>query len=120
MTNIRYPHIGDLRRLIRFSAIDGTIWLSEHRMLLMHAAMLAGLRREIISSVGSEQARRLPPRIGYQSGTRDAELACKIRGRENLTHAFVGGPQLHMLERKGPGPASPRDMDSASGRVHSH
>ena len=118
MSGIRYPHIEDLRRLIRFSAVDGTIWLAEHRMLLLHAATLAGLRKEIINSVGLEQARRILTRIGYQSGTRDAELACKIRGRENLTDAFVGGPQLHMLEGNVRVTTVKLDMDVANGKFY--
>jgi DNA-binding NtrC family response regulator len=118
MPNIKYPQIGDLRRLIRFSAEDGTIWLAEHRMLLLHAAAMGGLRKEIINSVGPEHARRILTRIGYESGTRDAELARKIRGHENTIDAFVVGPQLHMLE--GSVCVSPvaLDMDIASGRFY--
>ncbi|CAG4882123.1 Transcriptional regulatory protein XylR [Georgfuchsia toluolica] len=118
MNNTKYPHIGDLRRLIRFSTVDGTIWLAENRMLLMHAATLAGLRREIISSVGSEHARRILTRIGYQSGIRDAELACKIRGRKNLIDSFAGGPQLHMLEGNVRVSKIKLDMDIAKGTFY--
>ena len=44
MSEIKYPQSNDLRKLVRFSAEDGTIWLAESRMLLLHAAALAGLR----------------------------------------------------------------------------
>jgi DNA-binding NtrC family response regulator/predicted hydrocarbon binding protein len=118
MVAIKYPQNGDLRRLIRFSAEDGTIWLAEHRMLLLHAAALGGLRKEIINSVGLEHARRILTRIGYESGVRDAELARRIRGQGNVIDAFVVGPQLHMLE--GSVRVSPveLDMDVASGRFY--
>jgi DNA-binding NtrC family response regulator/predicted hydrocarbon binding protein len=96
--SMRYPLNTDLRRLVRFSADDGTIWLAEHRMLLLHVAALVGLRKELIESVGRDHARRVLTRMGYASGTRDAELAKRIRGDKSVTDAFFVGPQLHMLE----------------------
>ncbi len=113
-----YPQNTDLRRLVRFSAEDGTIWLAENRMLLLHVAALAGLRKELITSVGLEHARRILTRMGYASGTRDAELAKKIRGGKPVTEAFFVGPQLHMLE--GSVRVSPirLDMDVNAGRFY--
>jgi transcriptional regulator with PAS, ATPase and Fis domain len=63
-----------------------------------------------------EHARRIITRMGFASGTRDAELAQKIRGEHNLVDAFMVGPQLHMLE--GSVRVSPvkLDMDIAAGR----
>lgn len=98
MDSIDYPESDDLRRLLRFSAEDGHIWLGEHRMVLLHTAALSELRRELIDSLGTEQARRILTRMGFASGLRDAELARKIRSTNDLTDAFVAGPQLHMLE----------------------
>ncbi|MDO9600580.1 MAG: sigma 54-interacting transcriptional regulator [Azoarcus sp.] len=98
MSGIHYPESADLRRLLRFSAEDGLIWLGEHRMVLLHTAALSELRKELIGSVGTEQARRILTRMGFASGMRDAELARKTRGTCDLADAFVVGPQLHMLE----------------------
>lgn len=98
MAGISYPEDSDLRRLVRFAADSGMIWLDEQRMVLLHGAALAALRKELISSIGYEQARRILTRMGFASGLRDAELARKIRGQENPYNAFVVGPQLHMLE----------------------
>ncbi len=98
MASIKYPDIDDLRRLVRFSSEDGLIWLAENRMLLLHTAAMAELRRELIESLGQDQARRVLTRMGYASGVRDAELARKIRGDKSVIDAFVVGPQLHMLE----------------------
>ncbi|AYH43761.1 sigma-54-dependent Fis family transcriptional regulator [Azoarcus sp. DN11] len=98
MKDIRYPENSDLRQLLRFSAKEGLIWLGEHRMVLLHTAALSELRKELIASVGSEQARRILTRMGFASGLRDAELARKIRGGGSLADMFVVGPQLHMLE----------------------
>ncbi|MCK6392445.1 sigma-54-dependent Fis family transcriptional regulator [Zoogloea sp.] len=98
MSDIRYPQNNDLRSLVHFCAEKGLIWLGESRMILMHAAALAELRKELINSVGIDQARRILTRMGYASGVRDAELAKKIRVGQSLQDAFVVGPQLHMLE----------------------
>ncbi len=98
MSDIRYPQNNDLRCLVHFCAEKGLIWLDESRMILMHAAALAELRKELINSVGIDQARRILTRMGYASGVRDAELAKKIRLGQSLQDAFVVGPQLHMLE----------------------
>lgn len=118
MSSIKYPQNNDLRRLIRFSSDDGTIWLGEHRMILLHAAALAALRKELISSVGLEHARRTLTRMGYASGVRDAELARKIRGNENPIDAFVVGPQLHMLEGSVFVTPVKIDMDIAAGKFY--
>lgn len=98
MTIIRYPEANDLRDLVRFCEKDGTIWLDESRMVLMHTAALGALRKDLIQSVGKEHTRRILTRMGYASGVRDAELAKRIRGKQSLQDAFFTGPQLHMLE----------------------
>jgi len=98
MTTIRYPESNDLRELVRFCENDGTIWLGESRMLLMHTAALGALRKELIQSVGPDHTRRILTRMGYASGVRDAEIAKRIRGNLSLQDAFFTGPQLHMLE----------------------
>ncbi len=95
---IPLPADSDLRRLIHFSAGDGRIWLAGHRMLLLHAEALGGLRRELMQSVGREQTRRVFMRTGYASGQRDAALARQVRPKASLIEQFSVGPQLHMLE----------------------
>ncbi len=113
---IKYPKDLDLRRLVRFSAEDGAIWLGEHRMLLTHVAALAALRKELFNLVGAEQARRILTRMGYACGTRDAELARKIRGDQDPMTAFFVGPQLHMLEGSVQVTPVKVEMDIASGK----
>ena len=98
MSTIRYPQDRDLRSLVRFCADKGMIWLDEHRMILMHAAAMSALRKELIDSLGIDQARRILTRMGYASGARDAELARKVRPGQCVKDIFVVGPQLHMLE----------------------
>ncbi|MBN9697262.1 MAG: sigma-54-dependent Fis family transcriptional regulator [Zoogloea sp.] len=118
MNDIRYPQNNDLRSLVHFCAEKGLIWLDENRMILMHVAALAELRKELINSVGIDQARRILTRMGYASGVRDAELAKKIRSGMSLKDAFVVGPQLHMLEGMVHVTPIELDCDLESGRFY--
>jgi DNA-binding NtrC family response regulator len=92
------PSDADLRRLVHFSAGDGRIWLAGQRMLLVHAAALAALRRELMHTLGRDGTRRLLMRAGYAAGECDAVLARQVRGSASLFEMFAVGPQLHMLE----------------------
>ena len=92
------PSDADLRRLVHFSAGDGRIWLAGQRMLLVHAAALAALRRELMHTLGRDGTRRLLMRAGFAAGECDAALARQVRGGAGLFEMFAVGPQLHMLE----------------------
>lgn len=96
--DIPLPSDADLRRLVHFSAGDGRIWLAGHRMLLLHAEALGGLRRELIQTTGREHTRRVFMRAGYAAGQRDAALARQVRPNASVIEQFSVGPQLHMLE----------------------
>jgi len=55
---------------VHFSAADGRIWLSGQRMLRVHATSLASLRRELLSTIGSELTRQLLLQAGAMSNSR--------------------------------------------------
>jgi DNA-binding NtrC family response regulator len=112
------PSDADLRRMLHFSARDGRIWLAGQRMVLVHAAALGGLRRELMRTIGREQTRRLLLRAGYASGERDAALARQVRGDASVFDMFAVGPQLHMLE--GAVQVTPEhfELDIAAGTFH--
>lgn len=94
----KLPADSDLRQLIHFSASDGRIWLAGQRMLLVHAAALGSLRRELMHAIGWQATRRVLLRAGFAAGERDAALARQVRGASGLFEMFAVGPQLHMLE----------------------
>ena len=96
--HLHYPPDTDLRKLLRFEPDSGAIWLGERRMVLLHTAALSALRRDLITSVGTDHTRRLLTRMGYASGLHDAGFASKTRGSRSLAEMFLVGPQLHMLE----------------------
>jgi DNA-binding NtrC family response regulator len=112
------PPDADLRRTLQFSSADGRIWLAGQRMLLVHAAAMGALRRELIASIGREQTRRLLMRAGHASGERDAALVRKVRGDAPLMDMFAVGPQLHMLEGAVKVTTESCEMDVAAGRFH--
>ena len=114
----KFPKDLDLRRLLRFSNEDGSIWLAQSRMLLLHAAAIAGMRKELIDSGGLDHARRIFTRMGYESGLRDVEVAKTIRAGQHVMDMFVVGPQLHTLEGIVQVTPEKLDMDIASGRFH--
>ncbi|QXL83758.1 sigma-54-dependent Fis family transcriptional regulator [Comamonas sp. NLF-1-9] len=112
------PSDADLRRQVRFSSADGRIWLAGQRMVLMHAASLGTLRREMVQALGLAATRRLLLRAGYASGERDAALARRLRADEDVFSMFAVGPQLHMLE--GAVQVTPEllQLDVGEGRFH--
>jgi DNA-binding NtrC family response regulator len=93
--NPQLPSNEDLLAQIRFDPDQGTIWLSEQRVMLNHAGVSGALRDELVESMGMQRARALLMRYGYQTGLRDAELARKLRPDLPVEQAFMVGPQLH-------------------------
>lgn len=92
------PAREDLLDRLRFSPETGNIWLDAKRMFLLHVEAFGTLRRELIETVGIERARGMLTRMGYQSGSRDAEMAKKVRADLTYFERFSVGPQLHALE----------------------
>jgi len=112
------PSDADLRRQVRFSSADGRIWLAGQRMVLMHAASLGTLRRELVQAVGMASARRLLMRAGYAAGERDAALARQLRASDDVFSMFSVGPPLHMLEGSVQVTPELLDLDVGQGRFH--
>jgi transcriptional regulator with PAS, ATPase and Fis domain/predicted hydrocarbon binding protein len=88
----------DLLSRLRFAPETGHIWLDTKRMFLLHTDAYGTLRQELIETVGLANARGIFTRMGYQSGSRDAELAKKIRADMSYFERYSVGPQLHALE----------------------
>ena len=112
------PSIDDLVARIHFDAREGRIWLDEQRMLLMHVSGQGVLRQELIESLGIDRARGLITRVGYNSGSHDADLARKLRGSTPPAEAMLVGPQLHMLEGVARVEPVRLDMNEEHGRFY--
>jgi two-component system, NtrC family, response regulator HydG len=111
----RFPDLSDLLSRLHFSTSDGRIWLDEQRMLLVHAKALGSLRREMIESLGTDVARRLFTRMGYQAGVYDAQMARRVRSKTNPKDMFLVGPQMHCLEGIGLSEAVKLEFDVEMG-----
>ena len=112
---VRFPDLTDLMAQLRFSTTDGRIWFNGQRMLLVHARALGSLRRELIDGLGTEVARGLMTRMGYQAGTYDAQVARRVRATDTLKDMFCVGPQMHCLEGIGLSQAVRLEFDIEKG-----
>lgn len=115
---LRFPDVADIAARLRFSPSDGRIWLDDQRMLLIHSSAMGLLRRELVESLGIDRARGLLTRMGYHAGTRDAQMARKVRPGFNLVDMFSVGPQLHALEGIAQVETVRLDIDVESGVYH--
>jgi len=111
----RFPDLADLMGRLRFSTTDGRITLGDKRVLLMHAHAFGTLRREIIETFGTEVARGLFTRMGYQTGVQDARLARSVRPNGAIEDMFIVGPQLHCIEGIGHSEPVRLEFDVAKG-----
>ena len=117
-THLKYPGDADLRGLLRFQPDEGSIWLGDRRMVLLHTVALGSLRQDLISSMGPEHARRILTRMGYACGMRDAEFAKRLRGDRPAAEMFLVGPQLHMLEGAAKVTPLANEVDLEAGRFY--
>lgn len=116
---LRFPQIEDIAERLHFSPDHGRIWLEDRRMVLLPTEAYCDLRAELIAIAGVENARGLITRMGYVSGSRDAELAKSTRGDASLFEAFSVGPQLHALKGMAEIELLEFHMDTAAGELYS-
>src|SRR5574339_114505 len=87
-----------LAELLDFRPDQGIIRLHEQRVVILSAAAMGLLRKELVDTLGLETARRLLLRFGFADGYHDA---VSLRDRSNWTSPEEGlrsGAMLHTLE----------------------
>ncbi|MEG1768200.1 MAG: sigma 54-interacting transcriptional regulator [Comamonas sp.] len=92
------PTLRELTQTLSFSPGDGRIWLNDQRMVLWRSSTYGAMRRELIASLGQDQARSLLTRVGYGAGARDAELVMRMWPGGDPANVFNAGPRMHKLE----------------------
>jgi len=105
-----------LAELLDFRPDQGVIRLHEQRVVILSAAAMGLLRKELVDSLGRETARRLLLRFGFADGYHDA---VNLRERSTWTSPFDGlqsGAMLHTLEGIVRAEVRRIDHDAASGR----
>ncbi len=87
-----------LSELLQFEHDEGLIHLRDYRMVMLSACALGALRKELIETLGWDQARGLMKRFGYAAGVADALcLAQRFPEASGMWHMDFG-PELHALE----------------------
>ena len=87
-----------LAELLDFRPDQGIIRLHEQRVVILSAAAMGLLRKELVDTLGIETARRLLLRFGFADGYHDA---VSLRDRSNWASPEEGlrsGAMLHTLE----------------------
>lgn len=112
------PGFDDLIARLQLSPESGQIWLGGKRMFMLHLSAFGALRRELIESLGVDQARGLLTRMGYLAGSKDAELVNNLRKDGSVYDAFVIGPQLHAMQGVVRVEPVVVDVDVAQGRFY--
>ena len=88
----------NLPDLLRFQHDEGLIHLKDYRMVMLSACALGALRKELIDTLGWDQARGLMKRFGYAAGVADGlGLAQRFPAASSSQHMDLG-PALHALE----------------------
>jgi DNA-binding NtrC family response regulator len=110
-----------LAELLDFRPDQGIIRLHEQRVVILSAAAMGLLRKELIDTLGIETARRLMLRFGFADGYHDA---VSLRPRASVAHdpveAFRTGTVVHSLEGIVRVNLTSIAFDAATGRFEAH
>ncbi len=112
------PNHNDLHltELLDFRPDQGIIRLHDQRVVILSAAAMGLLRKELIDTLGLETARRLAIRFGFADGYHDA---VNLRERSTWTNAVDGlraGAMLQTLEGIVRAEIRSVDHDASTGR----
>ena len=105
-----------LAELLDFRPDQGIIRLHEQRVVILSAAAMGLLRKELVDTLGVDTARRVAIRFGFADGYHDA---VNLRERSNWTDPVEGiraGAVLHTLEGIVRADVRKIDHDAATGR----
>ena len=105
-----------LVELLDFRPDEGVIRLHEQRVVILSAAAMGLLRKELIDTLGAETARRLLMRFGFADGYHDA---VSLRDRADWSNPLDGlrtGAVVHTLEGIVRADLTSVDFDPETGR----
>ena len=110
------PQALHLAELLDFRPDQGIIRLHEQRVVILSAAAMGLMRKELVDTLGPEAARRVLLRFGFADGYHDA---VNLRARSNWANPLDGlrsGALLHTLEGIVRADVRRAEYDEASGR----
>ena len=109
-----------LAELLDFRPDEGVIRFNDQRVVILSAAALGLLRKELIDTFGADSARRLLMRFGFADGYHDA---VSLRDRMGWTNPLDGigtGAVLHRLEGIVRAVVDLMTFDEQTGRFDAH
>ena len=112
----RVPPTLHLAELLDFRPDQGIIRLHEQRVVILSAAAMGLMRKELVDTLGHEAARRVLLRFGFADGYHDA---VNLRARSNWANPLDGlysGAMLHTLEGIVRADVRRAEYDEESGR----
>lgn len=97
---------------------EGRFDLHGRRLVLHSSDALAQLRKDLVATVGPEQARRLLTRFGNFWGRADAAAMKRIFRWDSVEDWLKAGPRMHTLQGVARVFVKKLDMQLESGRFH--
>jgi len=111
------PHLSEL---LDFRPDQGIIRLHEQRVVILSAAAMGLLRKELVDTLGLETARRLLLRFGFADGYHDAVNLRARSGWRDPDEGLRAGAVLHTLEGIVRVEVRSVEHDAATGRFEQH
>ena len=87
-----------LADVLDFQAHPGVIRLHDQRVVILSAAAMGLLRKDLIDTLGTDAARRLLLRFGYADGYHDAATIRDRSAWNTPMDVLMAGAKLHTLE----------------------
>ena len=87
--------------LLRIDEAQGTIFLHGQRMIVVNVGDLGLLRKELITTFGTDRARGFLVRFGYARGYRDALATKEMFGWKSVDDWLSAGARLYTIEGSG-------------------
>jgi len=109
-----------LAELLDFRPDQGVIRLHDQRVVILSAAAMGLLRKELIDTLGIETARRLMLRFGFADGYHDAVSLRDRSSTADPIQAFRTGTVVHSLEGIVRHDLISIEFDEATGRFEAH
>ena len=89
------PTVRELLSSLVFNPVDGTIRLNSDRLIMQRAAFGAGLRSQLIGTLGEDEARSFLIRLGFQLDKNDARFVRTSWQNLDIGDGFTAGTRLH-------------------------
>jgi hypothetical protein len=105
----------ELKEFVDFS--EGCVSLHGRRLVLHDMHSFAQFRRDLMETVGLEQARRMLTRFGYFWGKADAAAMKRIFTWDSMTEWLSAGPRMHTLQGVVRSSLKTLKLDESTGQV---